>query len=76
MNVNNLKDARVQNTLLAGWFGIIIGFLILIQSFCVFSLKKGKEEIISQDIEWAPTEMKSRAISKIKGHECCEFLYI
>ena len=51
-----------------------IGVLILIQSGLLFVLKNKAE--VCKDAEWAPAEMKSRAIQRIQQHEKCEFRYI
>lgn len=38
----------------------------------LFGLKSKRDYIVKEDIEWQPTEMKSRGI-KIGKHEKCEF---
>lgn len=42
----------------------------------VFLLRRARDELIDSNTEWAPTEMKSRAIHKVSQHEKCEFRYI
>jgi hypothetical protein len=42
----------------------------------VFFLKRGKDDIENNNIEWAPSEMQSRGIPKIRQHEKCSFPYI
>lgn len=59
----------------AGIFGITLGILILIQAGVVFFLKIKRDAIVVDNIEWLPTEMKSRGI-QITKHEKCEFPYI
>ena len=46
------------------------------QAVLVFILKRAKAEIESSNIEWAPSQMKSREIPKIRTHEMCSFPYI
>jgi uncharacterized membrane protein YgcG len=74
--VKQLQTAREQNTLFAGLFGISIGGLILIQAILVFVLRKAKNEIVEQNIEWNPQSLRSRGIQKIKDHEMVAFPYI
>lgn len=65
----------MNNTKLAGIFGITLGILILVQAVVVFILKSKRDAIVNENIEWLPTEMKSRGI-QISGHQKCEFPYI
>ena len=39
-------------------------------------LKKNRNEIDAQNIEWDSKEMKSRQIQKVPCHEKCEFPYL
>lgn len=55
-------------------FAIVIGVLILIQGAGVFVLRKARDEL--KDVEWAPSELTSRAIHRVPQHEKCEFRYI
>jgi hypothetical protein len=75
-DVENLQAVRQQNTLFAGLFGLSLGGLIIIQAILVFILKRAKDEIEDQNIEWAPSQMKSRSIQKMLVHEKCSFPYI
>jgi len=75
-NVENLQAVRQQNTLFAGLFGIALGGLIILQAILVFILKRAKDEIEGENIEWAPSQMKSRGIQRMLVHEKCSFPYI
>ena len=70
-----MQTERETNTLYAGLFGITLAVLILIQAILVFILKKARDQIETQNIEWNPQTLKSRAIPKIKEHEKCDFPY-
>lgn len=75
-DVRQLQAAREENTLYAGIFGLVVGVLIVVQAGLVLVLRSAKNEIESQNIEWAPPSMTSRNIKRIESHEKCQFAYI
>lgn len=73
---DNLIAERQNNTFLASLFGTILGLLIIIQAGLVMTLRTQRDEIEDQNIEWAPTQLKSRYINKVLAHEQSKFPYI